>query len=344
MDMFFISIELPSKEPLMPQKRAFTLIELLVVIAIIAVLIALLLPAVQQAREAARRSQCKNNLKQVGLALHNYTETMSVFPIGALAPRHNGNWRWRILPYLDQAPLYSQLTLVPASGAAGFNARQQPTQTARYINGFLALNNLVLPVYLCPSSTQPSNSNGTTSAMSNGENGLMIDYVGISGSTPDPANRTTVCSAELTAPRGMVCENGLLIPNGSTALRDATDGTSNTLICAEQSGLVGTQDLSANYEGGWTGWYSELLRAPKISWYDSFGTGITTLRHAINAKQTGVGSTHAYGVNTVINSFHVGGTHGLLADGSVRFLSENMNLNTLLQLGAKDDGQVLGEY
>ncbi|MES2792094.1 MAG: DUF1559 domain-containing protein [Planctomycetota bacterium] len=328
----------------MPQKRAFTLIELLVVIAIIAVLIALLLPAVQQAREAARRSQCKNNLKQVGLALHNYAETMLVFPIGALAPRHNGNWRWRVLPYLDQAPLYSQLTLVPASGAAGFNARQQPTQTARYINGFLALNNLVLPVYLCPSSSQPSNSNATTSTMSNGENGLMIDYVGISGSTPDPGNRTTVCSAEIPSGRGMVCENGLLIPNGSTRLRDVTDGTSNTLICAEQSGLVGTQDLSANYEGGWTGWYPQSFRAPQVSDTDSFGSGITTLRQAINAKTGGIGGTIAYGLNTVINSYHTGGTHGFLADGSVRFLSENMNLQTLLQLGSKDDGQVIGEY
>ena len=101
----------------MKKKKGFTLIELLVVIAIIAILIALLLPAVQQAREAARRTQCKNNLKQVGLALHNYHDVALSFPIGSNASNTNSNgdghwgvsWWARILPYADQAPLYNTL-------------------------------------------------------------------------------------------------------------------------------------------------------------------------------------------------------------------------------------------
>ena len=95
------------------RRRGFTLIELLVVIAIIAVLIALLLPAVQQAREAARRTQCKNNLKQMGLALHNYHDTYNGFPNGNIASAAGGwgmSWYMRILPYVDQAPVFNKLT------------------------------------------------------------------------------------------------------------------------------------------------------------------------------------------------------------------------------------------
>ena len=92
------------------RKRGFTLIELLVVIAIIAILIALLLPAVQQAREAARRSQCKNNMKQIGLALHNYHDVFTTFPIGGLKNSRGPNWRVGLLPYMDQAPAYNQVS------------------------------------------------------------------------------------------------------------------------------------------------------------------------------------------------------------------------------------------
>jgi prepilin-type N-terminal cleavage/methylation domain-containing protein len=102
---------------IMLRRRGFTLIELLVVIAIIAVLIALLLPAVQQAREAARRSQCKNNMKQLGLAMHNYHDTLTVFPMGVLTD-DRPNWRVFLLPYLDQAPLYNTLQI----NAGGFFA------------------------------------------------------------------------------------------------------------------------------------------------------------------------------------------------------------------------------
>src|SRR5664279_3184236 len=109
-------------------RSAFTLIELLVVIAIIAVLIALLLPAVQQAREAARRSQCKNNLKQLGLALHNYHDTANTLPPGYIGPNTalstNSNWGWNVmlLPGLDQAPLYNQISSTTVGTTTGFGA------------------------------------------------------------------------------------------------------------------------------------------------------------------------------------------------------------------------------
>jgi len=328
------------------RRGAFTLIELLVVIAIIAVLIALLLPAVQQAREAARRSQCKNNLKQIGLALHNYHDTFTTFPIGAQFPRHKGNWRSRILQYLDQAPLYNQLSAVEPTASSGYTSQQEAANAKKYIGAYAVLSGLMLNVYVCPSSALPQNADPTTSTMNNSESGLMHDYVGVAGAGPDPGGRAVgvVCSADLSGSRGIVCENGLLFPNGVARIRDITDGTTNTLIVAEQSGAVGGKDLSANYEGGWNGWYNSAGRPAKVTDTGYFGAGTTTLRYAINSKSTPNGSAITYGHNTLINSFHTGGIHGLLADGAVRFLSENMNLPTLLQLGSKDDGQTLGEF
>ena len=126
------------------KRRGFTLIELLVVIAIIAILIALLLPAVQQAREAARRSTCKNNLKQIGLALHNYHDVFGTFPIGSQVTYYRANWRSAILPYIDQAPAYNKLTQV-ASSQHGF-AAGSGNSASGYNTENAVLNNFYVPV------------------------------------------------------------------------------------------------------------------------------------------------------------------------------------------------------
>src|SRR6266478_4444639 len=134
-------------------RRGFTLIELLVVIAIIAVLVALLLPAVQQAREAARRSQCKNNLKQYGLALHNYHEIYTYFPVGGVQNWNNwGNgpgvgWQARILPQIDQAPLYNQLNMNSLVDQCQTVIPPGPTQ----------FRGIIVPYMLCPADSQPLN-------------------------------------------------------------------------------------------------------------------------------------------------------------------------------------------
>ena len=332
-------------------RSAFTLIELLVVIAIIAVLIALLLPAVQQAREAARRSQCKNNLKQIGLGLHNYHDAHNSFPIGALAPFHHPNWRVGLLPYLDQGPLYSQLTRVPPVNNDGFASSRNDSNTlGGYGTNHAALSSLTVSIYNCPPSALPSNNDSPSSpTLNNKQRGQTHCYVGISGAYDDPAGRTAqYCSTSTN--HGIFCENGLLFPNGVSRIADVLDGTSNALIVAEQSGKVAGQDLRVNYQGGWGGFYNQSKRVKDIqATTEIFAAGLTTVRFAINLKATALSAVPAtanspYRSSTILNSFHTGGIHGLLGDGSVRFLSENINFNTLKQLCARDDGQVIGEF
>ena len=311
------------------QRRGFTLIELLVVIAIIAILIALLLPAVQQAREAARRSTCKNNMKQIGLAMHNYHDAFSVFPIGQQPGQSRPNWRVGILPYLDQAPLYNQLDTTSGDF-------QSPYTGANSI-----LTDLVVQVYACPSSPLSTNS----TAFTNSGRGQTHHYVGVSGAYPDPGGNSAACIA--SANWGMSsfnCNNGMLLQVATVRMRDVTDGTSNTLLVAEQSGLVNNRELPANYYGGWSSTTASkpVSASPGASW----GSGITSIRYAPNSdfdSATG-GAATTFAGNTIVNSFHVGGIHGLLTDGSVRFISENVDLDLLRAVSSKADGVVNGEF
>ena len=224
---------------LLRQTRGFTLIELLVVIAIIAVLIALLLPAVQQAREAARRTQCKNHLKQLGLALHNYHDTYNSFPLGNHA-NYLGNWRLSILPYLDQATVFNQITFT--SNPADFNAWGGTYGTNAVLRG------LLVPVYNCPSNPLPRNS--TLGVMNNFDRGQTMDYVGISGGVDELApNRWDPSGQGLCTDivySGRACHNGLLPALRNQNMRDAEEGISNTMIVGEQSAPLNNIDVRAN--------------------------------------------------------------------------------------------------
>lgn len=329
-------------------KRAFTLIGLLVVIAIIAILIALLLPAVQQAREAARRTQCKNNMKQIGLAMHNYHDVTQKFPFGCLGggtgdPHTTGtNWRTFCLPYIDQAPLYNKLNF----SGSNFSTRGAINTAIGLTNGNVALQNVVITAYRCPSNQLDPINPINNGIMQNAGGGMMMDYVGISGGFPDPGGRPSVCivSSGGYAYNGTFCGTGALVVNECKKVADFLDGTSNTLMVAEQSGTVGNEDYRANYNGGWTGCYTNLPVSQMSSTNYPYQCATTTILYPINAKTTATGTTGAYQMNTIINSNHVGGIHGLMADGSVRFLSENMNFTTLTIIASRDDKQVAGEF
>jgi len=336
-------------------RRGFTLIELLVVIAIIAVLIALLLPAVQQAREAARRTQCKNNMKQQGLALHNYLDSHLTFPIGVsyslsnpVATRHeycsgSTNWRVSIFPFIDQANTFNAISfnndLCSQCGTGSLYGLWTGP------NAFL--KGLVFEIYRCPSGAlDPTEPNAC-----NIERTQIPDYIGAMGATPDPGGRAGVCS-EQTA-YGILCRNGMLVPGEAVRIRDCTDGTSNTVIVAEGSGKVRgsglpNEDMRGSYVGGWAGYYSGGGNR-RVNSYTAaelpYGGGTKTLRYVSNVKGAGLqGASQVYMWNVPNNSFHVGGIHALLTDGSVRFLSDNTDFVTMTRIFSRDDGTVVGEY
>jgi len=273
-------------------KRGFTLIELLVVIAIIAVLIALLLPAVQQAREAARRSQCKNNLKQIGLAIHNYEGTHSVFPPGssynnnADDPRNCISAFAFILPYLEQAALYQKWN---------FDFAQQASQNAE-------ANRTPVAAYFCP--TRPRTSRNAT----NSARDALGDYALSAGSghtnSSLPAN-----------------SKGLFHMNSSISFRDVTDGVSNTLMIGEKA-VEYYETLSPQFRWGW----------------HSTRNTVTPLNKSIGT------SPYDDTTRAPFASSHVGGGHFTMGDGSVRFISENINQDTYKYLGDRADGNVIGEF
>lgn len=270
--------------------RGFTLIELLVVIAIIAVLIALLLPAVQQAREAARRTQCKNNLKQLGIALHGYHEQVNAFPPGIVTDAAGGylgfGWSAMLLPSLDQGPLFTAL---------GVNTSPFPAPAS-------ALTKTVLPVFVCPSDTGPNlNPNKGDNAKSN--------YRGLCGNL-DP----TVTANDYNG-------NGMLYYNSRIRFADVSDGTSNTLVIAECA-LVDTTRVAAIWGGYWAAY-----NASSQFW------GADNAQYRVNGPAVQAPS-----------SKHVGGCHFLLVDGSVRFISENIDGNTLMALVSRSSGEVVGQF
>jgi len=331
--------------------KAFTLIELLVVIAIIAVLIALLLPAVQQAREAARRSQCKNNLKQFGLALHNYHETMNILPPGMFgAPGIvDGNlWGWgtMILPYLDQSPLYSSLSGFP-NGTSYFTG-QPATGFGAAMTSFNPPNTLLqtnLTIFRCPSDP--------------GFSLLIIPSGGLNGSRQDKTNQFG--RANYAGVIGSMCDpsSGLLIGNGafgessSVRFRDFSDGLSNTFLIGERRspGLVG-----GLYTGGDTIWCgANDDEGPYIDWQGmAVCMGICDLKSTLNLKMTSpptVGTIATPQTYTAFSSQHSGGAHFVLGDGRVRFVSDSIATGqpnapgaTYQNLAARNDAQVIGDF
>lgn len=313
------------------KKAGFTLIELLVVIAIIAILIALLLPAVQQAREAARRSQCKNNLKQLGLALHNYHDTFNVLPPGyvsrgvstsdAAAVETGPNFAWgtMILPNIDQSPLYQQLNL-------NLNATDP-------VN--LPLAQQFLTVFACPS--DPGQETFVANDGSTEYELAKANYVGVYG------------YGSITMSPGQPNPAGMFYRNSSVRFRDVTDGLSNTMLVGERKAQHRFPATSTAVQADST-WYAAIpgvLRPAGMSMMSDEGPASLVLGHVGQTMMGGMVMHHTpNNTNHIVNfsSSHVGGIQFLMADGSVHFLSENIDYNTFRWLGQKSDGQIIGEF
>ena len=345
------------------RKRGFTLIELLVVIAIIAVLIALLLPAVQQAREAARRTQCKNNMKQFALALHNYHDTYTKLPhsvMGSIYDNGDGTG-WRsfsaqayILPYIDQAPLYNSIN---------FNANACCDNGGGPANNDAILGSRKITAFLCPSDDPPSYLGAPNNyAVCNGSN---------TGYDTDPNQGQ---------------QNGMFNKNQNVSLSSATDGTSNTILAAEfittnQGSAPGTQAAlsivreGASVKGEYNNprattqsgaaitlqnlqtWGQACLAITNTNgnnigdhWYHGesgrtvFNTLLTPNSKYPNCSFHCGGCHYDGGVLIGSRSKHVGGTHHTMADGSVRFISENIDWNTYQALGSRNGGETVGDF
>ena len=332
-------------------KRGFTLIELLVVIAIIAILIALLLPAVQQAREAARRSQCKNNLKQFGLALHNYLSAYTAFPPafcvspnGSSGYTPGGQWsiHARILPFGDAANLFNNIDFTK-------NYSGQADPSIAYTR---------VPFFMCPSEVNDKMRTDSSGAPEH----YPVSY-GYNGGTWRVFTNSSLSGGD-----------GAFYPNSKTRPRDFTDGTTNTLCFAEvkaftaynRDGDAGTSSIPSTAGGVEAligGGGSDKPNSGHTEWVDGrvHQTGFTTTlppntkvivpgaTGAIDAgdytscreAQSCTGPTYAA---VTARSYHTGIVHALLMDGSVRSLSENIDLNTYRALSTRSGGEVIGEF
>ena len=328
--------------------RAFTLIELLVVIAIIAVLIALLLPAVQAAREAARRTQCVNNFKQLGLAMHNYHDTQGGFPIGRMGSGYNyapqqgqrRTWAFSIMPYFEQSSVFN---------AINFSLQFYESANTTVIR-------LQFTAFQCPSDT-PSTQEPDT-AYPRGKGNFAVnwgnthygqdDSVILSGyGYPNPWN--TGPMGLQGAPLGVPFSGAPFRGNLSKGIRDITDGTSNSILCSEViMGYNAAGGVAYDHRGDI---FNDDLNC---TMFNTYTTPNSLIPDGMGGTAPGGTPWCAYGqaanvppCNSVTPSFnasrsrHPGGVNTLMADGSVKFMKNTVNVVSWRALGSINGGEVL---
>lgn len=339
-------------------RPGFTLIELLVVIAIIAILIALLLPAVQQAREAARRSQCKNNLKQIGVAMHNYHATYNTFPPGFIAKnpptasvnaieRSVYSWGAFILPDLDQTPLFKKL-----------GVGNVLLETNLVTN--LADMQKSLPTFRCPSDVGPELNNFDDSksdnaalnanqynayVTSNGADRIAIalsNYVMVANSSD--STTPMVYAAQYGPPLGV----GFI--NSRVSIRDITDGTSTTVLVGERAWQFNGLTIGAANALGFSSETNAAASNVRTAALCALAIGYDGINYS---------ATNRVHQRRGFNSNHAGGVHFVMCDGSVRFISQNIDYikssvsltpypqfvtTAFARLQCRNDRQPVGEF
>jgi len=308
-------------------QHGFTLVELLVVIAIIGVLVALLLPAVQAAREAARRSQCSNNIRQIGIALHNYHDVFLAFPMNYRPKGNNGtpqyttmSWMQGILPFIEQGNLYNSMSIAePMSLPNNLKAAETPIKT-----------------YLCPSDGLTRN--GMMSGRSDGGGTKAVqNYKACSGAAwnwhmenkenvrwgPVESNGLTNCDGLICSnSQGAVPSNMTWVMKNMTRFSTITDGTSNTFAVGE----------AIPAWSAWTWWYNQNAAVATAALPLNYKRGIEKL-------ETHVGSWNR---NYSFYSLHPSGANFGMIDASVRFVPDNIDLNLYRALATTEGGESVG--
>ena len=318
----------------MRQNRGFTLVELLVVIAIIGILVGLLLPAVQAAREAARRMQCSNNMKQVALACHNYESAFRSLPAGGiisytpaalanLSPtnfctigldRTQAPWTVLILPFLEESNLYQQFD---------FNKRFTGSSNIPGDAPNAALFRRNMAKYQCPSDP---NSQSTVN---------NSNYLGVQGGGPPTGIGAPPCASQLA--QRVFFQNGVIYANSRTRIADITDGTTSVFLVGESRYMPTPNMRTDGFHAGW----ASSLKAD-----NAFAVPLTIAGAVlqINAqKECGIGIADCFNfVSRTFGSKHTGGCTFGLCDGSVQFVSQSIDITTYRQMAIRNDGFPVG--
>jgi prepilin-type N-terminal cleavage/methylation domain-containing protein/prepilin-type processing-associated H-X9-DG protein len=302
----------------MRRRSGFTLIELLVVIAIIAVLIGLLLPAVQKVREAAQRVKCQNNLKQIGLGLHNYHSSYGKFPVGDRGTGGIGTWQVDLLPFIEQDALYRGYQFGSYVGGA-----EKAPKYSDSVN--LPVTGQTLPILTCPSDPNA----GQAKPFGVSEHNYAINY-GNTTRTQVTYNGVTFLGAPFS------------YAGKQFGIGDVPDGTSNTLLAAEV--LQGVSTSSITDLRGFTWWGVaagfETYNGPNSASPDS----LQFTSYCNNLPDQNLPCT-VTAVNLLsARSRHTGGVNVALCDGSVRFVTDNVDINTWRALGTTAGGEALGNF
>lgn len=323
------------------RKSGFTLVELLVVIAIIGILVALLLPAVQAAREAARRTSCLNNLKNVSLAMHNHHDIVKRFPpgcaqdqppFGTAAGGWGSSWKVYILPFIEQSSIYDKWVF--NGGNSGYT----------HAGNMALVHNLKLEVYRCPSSPMPEFYASSNNA---GSIQMMTSYTGIAGSDLPSSSFST------SGGNGYTSGSGCLYANSKVNMASLTDGTSNVMMIGEQSDHLrdaNNQPIPGSYTAitsqGPHGWTMGTGNQSVGTAYTDRHFNCTTLRYEINKRglPNSGGTGHNTGNNIPLSSRHPGGCCVALGDASTRFVSQTTTLLVLQQLTVGNDGAVVSNF
>ncbi len=330
-------------------RSAFTLIELLVVIAIIAILVALLLPAVQQAREAARRSSCKNNLKQIGLALHNYHDVHGVFPPGyvdhSTGTVRRASWTWNafLLPFVEQSAIYDQLNV----GNITPNQAVANTQTRSVIQQPLS-------VFRCPSDTGPPLGIGR-GIRPNPSDASVVHQMPVTNYVASNDVQRLVRNRSRNPVNGSIAQGngalGAFWSNSNLRMRDLTDGTSNTILVGERVFYLGSLENRAGALYAISGGTVDGPDEGPEGYDNGLVASFASARFPINPPSSA--GNHR---KLCYSSHHKGGGQFVLGDGSVRFISENIDTHpappnhttdvsrVFALLVAIQDGKVVGEF